>query len=238
MTSRHDSAIHNISAEEFRRFIDSLATDPAFPEVESEDGGASDGLLITGDFPDITMHGIIWIQSRVRDLVLKSVSFEAYHLELTQRSFLPSALDTPSYRWGLANMAENSLRISGSVTVNPWQEVITTIAAAAGGGSFGVAIMRGLRNIPYLLDLGIRVSTLGLERENRKRELRNRAAELDDELLNRIAQEGDNAADDLLDAIAGVSHAAERGVNATIINEDEVAEFRRRALRVVRNEDA
>ncbi|WP_281874056.1 hypothetical protein [Nocardia sputorum] len=71
------------------------------------------------------------------------------------------------------------LRIATSVMVNPWIEVISYIAT----GGLGLAIAQGLGMVPKLLDLGIRVSTLGPEREIRMRELRNHAANLDDEYI-------------------------------------------------------
>ncbi|MEV6073292.1 hypothetical protein AB0L82_42675 [Nocardia sp. NPDC052001] len=196
--------------------------DPPDREIPLDSPG---GLLISVDFGDATFGNVVEAQHNVRRLVLASVSL-AVAEHAIQEARKPDTQETLIVSPG--EFARSRLRISSSVTVNPWQEVISFLAT----GGFGAAVVKGLVEVPKLLDLSIRISTLRGERQNKLKELRNAGAELDREFheqLQSMRLPEAAAVREVLDDIA--PHAD--SVRAEIIGAEEVARRRRAMLRLV-----
>ncbi|MFE3280606.1 hypothetical protein [Nocardia sp. NPDC059239] len=138
---------------------------------------------------------------------------------------------------------------------NPWHEILTAGAVTVAGGSLGAGVIAaawmGLKHMPGLLDLSIRLTTWGSERRNRKQkldirgaELRNRRAELDtgyyDLLYARVRSIELREAEGLLGAIdeVGALGPIAETIDMSMISADEVSERRRRTLRLVRSQTA
>ncbi|MGW4774841.1 hypothetical protein ACWEO2_43295 [Nocardia sp. NPDC004278] len=113
--------------------------------------------------------------------------------------------------------------------MNPWQEVITYVTVGSAGLLAG-SVIRGLSYVPALLDLGLRISNLGLERRIERAEMRNRLQELDDEFLNRLVRTTSPTEQQLLDALIEIGPSAAE-VTTRPVDHEEVQEMRERVLR-------
>ncbi|WP_157110730.1 hypothetical protein [Nocardia anaemiae] len=137
---------------------------------------------------------------------------------------------------------EASLSISSSVTVNPWQEVVqVAVPAVTTGGLMAAAARAGwvaLRNVPAILDVIVRATTIKAERAARIAALEAEASIHQNEALLEIIRTSTEvaAARRALDAILDVSPDIARGVHVQSITDEEANERRHRLLRAVRQE--
>lgn len=133
-------------------------------------GAGGFGVLIRMETGDPTMRQLTYWQKGVREYIAESV-----HYELMAEA--------------VRIYPEEVLRISSSIAVNPWQEVIEFVAdnpvtgaaaAASLGGSLAVvgkAVYTGLKNANEILDFVIRVSNVRDERRAARERLRRAATE-------------------------------------------------------------
>ncbi|WP_416565065.1 hypothetical protein [Nocardia testacea] len=165
---------------------------------------------------------------------------------------LPSPSRTPGLRFiSRDRAAREALTISSSITVNPWQEVISYSLSGIGvGASVLFAIAKGARYMPGLLDLCVRLSTINLEREVQREELINRRdelqaensirsaetrnilKELDDDLIEQLVERSTPAANRLLSALVAVGPDAAL-VATRPLDRQEVAQFRTQAQQAI-----
>ncbi|MFI7666856.1 hypothetical protein [Nocardia sp. NPDC049526] len=137
---------------------------------------------------------------------------------------------------------EASLSISSSVTVNPWQEVVqVTVPAVTTGGLMAAAARAGwvaLRNVPAILDVIVRATTIKAERAARIAALEAEASiHQNDALLEIIRTSAEAAAARRsLDAILDVSPDIARRIHVQSISDEEANERRHRLLRAVRHD--
>ncbi|WP_433684711.1 hypothetical protein [Nocardia sp. CA-119907] len=137
---------------------------------------------------------------------------------------------------------EASLSISSSVTVNPWQEVVqVTVPAVTTAGLMAAAARAGwvaLRNVPAILDVIVRASTIKAERAARIAALEAEASIHQNEALLEIIRTSTQAAAARrsLDAILDMSPDIARRIHVQSITDDEANERRHRLLRAVRPE--
>ncbi|WP_433522179.1 hypothetical protein ACQPZ2_34115 [Nocardia pseudovaccinii] len=134
---------------------------------------------------------------------------------------------------------EASLSISSSVTVNPWQEVVqVTVPAVTTGGLMAAAARAGwvaLRNVPAILDVIVRATTIKAERAARIAALEAEASIHQNEALLEIIRTSTEAAAARrsLDAILDVSPDIARRIHVQSISDEEANERRHRLLRAV-----
>lgn len=134
---------------------------------------------------------------------------------------------------------EASLSISSSVTVNPWQEVVqVTVPAVTTGGLMAAAARAGwvaLRNVPAILDVIVRATTIKAERAARIAALEAEASIHQNEALLEIIRTSTEAAAARrsLDAILDVSPDIARRIHVQSITDDEANERRHHLLRAV-----
>ncbi|WP_433725676.1 hypothetical protein ACQP0C_31025 [Nocardia sp. CA-129566] len=197
-----------------------------------------------GSMPEL--ERVTDLQWGIRRLILACVGFAA--ADDREIGFVTTQSLESGGRTGLRvvtaeTMARRSLRISSSISVNPWVEVIS-LAAAGGTGALAAAVARGFRIIPAMIDLGCRISNLDLERRVQREEfrrqhdeqqilraeLRNRRAELDDEFLEMLLHNNLPAARRLIEALLEISPDA-AGVATFPLTPDDIARMQRHALR-------
>lgn len=135
---------------------------------------------------------------------------------------------------------EASLSISSSVTVNPWQEVVqVAVPAVTTGGLMAAAARAGwvaLHNVPAILDVIVRATTIKAERAARIAALEAEASIHQNEALLEIIRTSTEAAAARrsLDAILDVSPDIAGRIQVQSISDEEANERRHRLLRAVR----
>ncbi|MEV5837254.1 hypothetical protein [Nocardia sp. NPDC052112] len=137
---------------------------------------------------------------------------------------------------------EASLSISSSVTVNPWQEIVqVTVPAVTTGALMAAAARAGwvaLRNVPAILDVIVRATTIKSERAARIAALEAEASIHQNEALLEMIRTSTEAAAArrALEAILDVSPDIARRTRIHSISDEEANERRHRLLRAVRQD--
>lgn len=135
---------------------------------------------------------------------------------------------------------EPSLSISSSVTVNPWQEVVqVAVPAVTTGGLMAAAARAGwvaLHNVPAILDVIVRATTIKAERAARIAALDAEASIHQSEALLEIIRTSTEvaAARRSLDAILDITPDIAKRVHAQSISDEEANQRRHTLLRAVR----
>ncbi|QIS05905.1 hypothetical protein F5X71_29575 [Nocardia brasiliensis] len=136
------------------------------------------------------------------------------------------------------------LRLTSSVTVNPWQDVITV--GHTMGASLAYAGWQALKHANQILDFFLRLYTIGIEREARISNLRLKAVQADVEIVVQIIdslerREGDSplvsiAAAELLSTALSLDNRILQAVSAREITLEESDQRRRQVRAIVGSE--
>ncbi|MFG1794012.1 hypothetical protein [Nocardia sp. NPDC049149] len=130
--------------------------------------------------------------------------------------------------------------VSSSLTVNPWEEVVSVAPTIAGNGALVWAVWQALSKANFILDFIVRASSFKVERGLRIVNLEHEAMSQQSETIRQLillATESAEAAK-LLRSIENVSPEVAGQVQFSTISEEEANERRRRLLRIVHSVDS
>ncbi|MCX0269638.1 hypothetical protein NLM24_02705 [Nocardia zapadnayensis] len=82
----------------------------------------------------------------------------------------------------------SAIRVSSSLSVNPWQEILNVVAVGAGSGALARATWIGLTNANAILDFVVRASAFKVERRVRLAELEAEALRQSNAIVQEIIQ--------------------------------------------------
>lgn len=130
-------------------------------------------------------------------------------------------------RRGTPRVHTETLTVSSSVTVNPWQEVYSAITAGAGSTAAALAGWQVIRHANEILEFLLRVSTFKHERQRRIEDLRQEAVQENvpviAEVIDEIVISGSREAGQVLYAVLDLPQPLLERLEVRRISQEEAA---------------